>query len=73
MCLITVFSTPRRRSRRLHTAASEGMESSILRFKDVNFIVGKGAKQKRILSDVTGVVKWGHVLAVMGPSGAGST
>jgi ABC-type glutathione transport system ATPase component len=57
--------------RRLHSATSSGMESSVLRFKDVNFVVGKGDKQKNILTDVSGTVKWGHVLAIMGPSGAG--
>jgi ABC-type transport system involved in cytochrome bd biosynthesis fused ATPase/permease subunit len=57
--------------RRLHSAQSSGMESSVLRFKDVNFVIGKGEKQKNILTDVTGTVKWGHVLAIMGPSGAG--
>jgi hypothetical protein len=45
---------------RLHSAQSSGMESSVLRFKDVNFVVGKGEKQKNILTDVTGTVKWGR-------------
>lgn len=57
--------------KRLHSAASSGMESSILRFKNVNFVVGKGDAEKNILTDVSGTVKWGHVLAIMGPSGAG--
>ena len=56
-------------SRRLHTTQHSGMESSIFRFKDVNFIVGAKDKKKNILTDVSGTVKWGHVLAVMGPSG----
>jgi ABC-type glutathione transport system ATPase component len=56
---------------KLHSSHSSGMESSIFRFKNVNFIVGTKDKQKNILSDVSGTVKWGHVLAVMGPSGAG--
>ena len=46
--------------RRLHSAHSSGMESSVLRFKNVNFIVGKGDKQKNILEDVSGKVKWGR-------------
>jgi len=50
-----------------------GMESSVLRFQDVNFVVGSGDKQKHILQDVSGKVKHGHVLAIMGPSGAGKT
>lgn len=56
---------------RLQSSHSSGMESSIFRFKNVNFIVGTKDKQKNILCDVSGTVKWGHVLAVMGPSGAG--
>jgi ABC-type multidrug transport system ATPase subunit len=56
------------RSKRLHSSHS-GMETSILRFKDVNFLVGKGEKERNILTDVSGTVKWGHVLAILGPSG----
>eukprot|EP00541_Cyclophora_tenuis_P013819 CAMPEP_0116549230 /NCGR_PEP_ID=MMETSP0397-20121206/4761_1 /TAXON_ID=216820 /ORGANISM="Cyclophora tenuis, Strain ECT3854" /LENGTH=634 /DNA_ID=CAMNT_0004073937 /DNA_START=552 /DNA_END=2456 /DNA_ORIENTATION=- len=55
------------------TNHSAAMASSVLRFKDVNFIVGKGDKEKYILQDVSGKVKHGHVLAIMGPSGAGKT
>lgn len=51
------------------TASS--MRSSVLRFNDVNFVVGNNTKS--ILSDVTGAVKFGSVLAIMGPSGAGKT
>ncbi|CAB9519406.1 Putative white-brown complex homolog protein 30 [Seminavis robusta] len=50
-----------------------GMESSVLNFQDVNFVVGRGKNQRHILRDVGGKVKWGHVLAIMGPSGAGKT
>lgn len=46
--------------RRLHSSHSSGMESSVLKFKNVNFIVGKGDKQKNILRDVNGTVKWGR-------------
>ena len=49
-----------------------GMESSVLKWKDVNFVAGKGKTEKHILRDVSGKVKWGHTLAIMGPSGAGS-
>ena len=48
--------------------ATTGMESSIFRFKDLNVVVGKGANEKNILSDVSGLVKWGHTLAILGPS-----
>lgn len=59
--------------RRLHSAQSTGMESSVFRFQNVNFTVGKGEDKKNILQDISAVVKWGHVLAIMGPSGAGKT
>ena len=39
-----------------------GMESSVLRFKDVNFVVGSGDKTKHILQDVSGKVQWGRKL-----------
>jgi ABC-type transport system involved in Fe-S cluster assembly fused permease/ATPase subunit len=55
--------------RRLHSAHTSGMESSVFRFKDVNFMVGSNEKKKNILTDVSGTIKWGRVLAVMGPSG----
>jgi hypothetical protein len=50
--------------RRLHGGQSSGMESSVLRFKDVNFVIGKGDKQKNILTDVSGTVKWGRKFVV---------
>ena len=53
--------------RRLHSSQSSGMESSVLRFKNVNFIVGKGDKKKNILSDVSGTVKWGRKFACVSP------
>ena len=59
--------------RPMRSAHSSGMESSVFRFKNVNFIVGAKDKEKHILRDVSGTVKWGHVLAVMGPSGAGKS
>ena len=40
-----------------------GMESSILKFTNVNFTVGKGDKKKYLLTDVNATVKWGRVLA----------
>jgi hypothetical protein len=51
--------------RRLHSSASSGMESSVLRFKDVNFVVGKGDKQRNILTDVSGTVKWGRTYHII--------
>eukprot|EP00525_Craspedostauros_australis_P001096 CAMPEP_0198122952 /NCGR_PEP_ID=MMETSP1442-20131203/36296_1 /TAXON_ID= /ORGANISM="Craspedostauros australis, Strain CCMP3328" /LENGTH=100 /DNA_ID=CAMNT_0043782069 /DNA_START=136 /DNA_END=435 /DNA_ORIENTATION=- len=49
------------------------MESSVFKFRDVNFVVGSGNKKKHILENVSGKVKHGRVLAIMGPSGAGKT
>ena len=48
---------------RLHSEKSTGMESSILKFRNINFIVGSKDKKKNILTDVSGVVKFGRVLA----------
>lgn len=45
---------------RLHSSHGSGMESSVLRFKDVNFIVGAKDKEKNILTDVSGTVRWGR-------------
>ena len=59
-----------RETKRLHSAHSSGMDSSTLRFKNVNFIVEKpkslfgGEKEvKNILTDVSGTVKWGRKCA----------
>lgn len=49
-------------TKRLHSAHS-GMESSVFRFKNLNFTVGSAEKQKHLLTDVTETVKWGRVLA----------
>jgi ABC-type glutathione transport system ATPase component len=65
---VTNSTTKRSRHGSSHRSA---MNSSVFRFNNINFIVGKGDKQTNILTDVSGIVKWGHVLAVMGPSGAG--
>lgn len=69
----TGSSTPTSRSKRLQSAQNSGMECSIFRFNNVNFVVGNSKdKEKLVLQDVSGTVKWGHVLAVMGSSGAGT-
>ena len=49
--------------RRLHSAQSSGMESSIFRFKNLNFVVPakkKNEEDQHILRDVSGTVKWGR-------------
>ena len=43
-----------------HHRRRSGMESSVLRFKDVHFVVGSGDKQKHILQNVSGKVQWGR-------------
>ena len=45
---------------RLSRRQSSGMESSVLRFNDVNFTVGKGDKQRHLLQDVTGKIQYGR-------------
>jgi hypothetical protein len=40
------------------------MQSSVLRFKNIDFAVGSNDNKKLILDDVSGTVKWGRVLAV---------
>jgi hypothetical protein len=45
---------------RKHTS----MQSSVLRFKNVDFVVGRNENKKLILNNVSGTVKWGRVLAV---------
>jgi len=57
----------------LRSTKRSALESSALKFQNIEFIVGKTPKQKQILSNVSGKVKDGHVLAIMGPSGAGKT
>jgi len=48
-------------NRSLHRSQhSQGMESSILRFKNVNYLVGKKGQEKNILTDVSGTVRWGR-------------
>ena len=54
-------ATSRSAHRSMNNASSHaGMESSVLKFTNVNFIVGKKGKESYILRDVTGSVKWGR-------------
>ena len=57
------------KSNRSRAVSREGssMSNSVLRFDDVSFLVGKGENERAILEDVSGKVKYGHVLAIMGP------
>lgn len=48
-------------SRSIHRSAhSSGMDSSVLRFKNVNFLVGKKGEERHLLTDVSGTVRWGR-------------
>ena len=42
--------------------ATSSMGSSVLRFNDINFVVGKGDKRSNLLENVSGQVKWGRKL-----------
>jgi hypothetical protein len=49
--------------RRLHSSRQSGMDSSMFRFKNLNFTIGKGEKEKHIIQDVSGAIKSGRKLA----------
>ena len=49
-----------RGNRRMHSSHGSGMESSILRFKNVNFVVEEKKEAKHILQDISGKIKWGR-------------
>lgn len=46
--------------RRLHSSHGSGMDSSVFRFKNVNFVVGKKDAPRNLLTDVSGTIKWGR-------------
>ena len=58
------------------SAAQEDLSESVFEFDDVSFTVQvkdketKTLKEKQIVRGVSGVVKSGRVLAILGPSGA---
>ena len=47
-------------SKRFSRRQSSGMESSVFRFYNVNFTAGQGDKQRHLLKDVTGKVRYGR-------------
>jgi len=61
------------------TESAEDLSESVFEFDDVSFTVQvkdketKTLKEKQIVRGVSGVVKSGRVLAILGPSGAGKT
>ena len=48
-----------------HDSSRSGMKSSVLRFQNLSFVVGKNDEKRNILSDVSGTVKWGTFLKKM--------
>ena len=44
------------------TSQHSGMQSSVFRFKNVNFVAGKGDSKKHLLQNVSGTVKYGREL-----------
>lgn len=53
----TIGTAPTLRNKSSHGSS---MASSVVRFHDVNFVVGKGDKRRNILENVSGKVKWGR-------------
>lgn len=54
------------------TNKSSDREGSALHFKNLNYIVKTRENQNRyILKNIKGTVHAGHVIAILGPSGAG--
>jgi hypothetical protein len=60
-----ITSSHHSNTKRLHSSNTSGMDSSVFRFKNVNFKIGTGDKEKSILQDVSAVVKWGRKLLVV--------
>eukprot|EP00978_Attheya_sp_CCMP212_P012579 scaffold31452_cov48-Attheya_sp.AAC.2 len=60
-------------SKTLRHRHTSNFDSAAVQFKDINVEVGSSKRRKKILQDVDGTVTSGHVLAIMGPSGAGKT
>lgn len=49
--------------RSIHRSShNSGMDSSVFRFKNVNFLVGKKSKERHLLTDVSGKIRWGRKL-----------
>ena len=59
------------------SAPSSLKKDSVYRFQNISFTVNavkdKKPVKKKILQNISATVKSGHVLAIMGPSGAGKT
>ena len=61
-------------SNRSATFKYEHPPNSIFSFEDCRYVIKtKGDGEKQILKGITGEVRSGEVLAIMGPSGAGKT
>jgi len=60
-------------SKKIDAAWMAPRDHSVFEFRNINYIVGKGKKQKQILTNVSGRISDGSTLAILGPSGAGKT
>lgn len=58
--IVETEESARTSSYRNKSSHGGSMASSILRFEDINFVVGKGDKARNILEDVSGKVKYGR-------------
>ena len=47
---------------RRHSSHSIGMNTSVFRFKNVSFTLGKGGKKKKVLESVSAAIGWGRKL-----------
>ena len=52
------------------TRAQKACESHEFTFTDCMYTVGKGEKAKTLIAGISGSVKSGFILSIMGPSGA---
>ncbi|CAJ1945547.1 unnamed protein product [Cylindrotheca closterium] len=57
----------------IDTAWMTPRDHSVFEFRDINYIIGKGKKEKQILTNVNGRISDGSTVAILGPSGAGKT
>jgi ABC-type multidrug transport system fused ATPase/permease subunit len=61
------------RKKRLGSKLSESLNDGAgsFKFENIEFEVGRGKREKKILHRISGEVKRGQTMALMGPSGAG--
>ena len=57
-----LLKKPRSIASKRSSSQHSGMQSSVFRFKNVNFVAGKGDNKKHLLQNVSGTVKYGRKL-----------